>query len=163
MRSTNMPDSKSSSPISRRHFFELVGVGAIATAALGSTALSIDFLAPRVLQEPPTRFVVGSPSDFPPGSVRLFREHGVYVIRTGEGAFRALSAVCTHLGCLTAWKAAESVIACPCHGSRFGIDGQVVGGPAPRPLAALQMTIADDGLLVVDTQVAVAHDSLLKV
>jgi cytochrome b6-f complex iron-sulfur subunit len=159
--SDNTPQKRAS--ITRRHFFELLGIGAVATATAGSAALAVDYLAPRVLTEPPTKFIAGTPGDFPPGSVRLFREHGAYVVRTAEGTFRALSATCTHLGCMTGWKAAEGIIACPCHGSRFGLDGHVTGGPAPRPLDALLISLSEEGMLVVDTAVPVARESVLKV
>jgi len=58
----------------------------------------------------------------------------VLVVNTGEG-YLALSAVCTHLGCVVKWKKGRRQFFCPCHGARFDLDGEVMGGPAPRPLA----------------------------
>jgi cytochrome b6-f complex iron-sulfur subunit len=63
----------------------------------------------------------------------------VLVVNTGEG-YRAFSAVCTHLGCVVKWKKGRRQFFCPCHGARFDIDGEVMGGPAPRPLAKLEVT-----------------------
>lgn len=51
-----------------------------------------------------------------------------------EGELHLMSARCTHMGCTVAWSAAEHVFECPCHGSRFGPGGEVVNGPAARPL-----------------------------
>ncbi len=148
---------------SRRHFLELVGLGAIAVAAAGSVALTGSYLSPNVVREPPTRFAAGSPDEFPPGSVTLNREQKVYIVRTREGAFYALGAVCTHLGCITNWKPEDNLIACPCHGSKFDRDGNVVGGPAPRPLPRYQMTLDDLGALVVDKSLLVGDEVTLKV
>jgi cytochrome b6-f complex iron-sulfur subunit len=62
----------------------------------------------------------------------------VLVVNTGEG-YKALSAVCTHLGCVVKWKKGRREFFCPCHGARFDVDGRVMGGPAPRPLPALEV------------------------
>jgi len=62
----------------------------------------------------------------------------VLVVNTGDG-YRAFSAVCTHLGCVVKWKKGRRQFFCPCHGARFDVEGQVMGGPAPRPLAALEV------------------------
>jgi glycine/D-amino acid oxidase-like deaminating enzyme/nitrite reductase/ring-hydroxylating ferredoxin subunit len=56
------------------------------------------------------------------------------VYRDESGALRAVSARCTHLGCIVSWNAAEHTWDCPCHGSRFDVDGAVVQGPAVKPL-----------------------------
>ena len=58
------------------------------------------------------------------------------VHRDDDGALHAVSAVCTHMGCLVQFNGAERTWDCPCHGSRFGVDGEVVHGPAKRPLEA---------------------------
>ena len=55
--------------------------------------------------------------------------------RDREGELHIVSAVCTHLGCVVHWNDAERTWDCPCHGSRFGVDGQVLNGPAVEALA----------------------------
>ncbi len=56
------------------------------------------------------------------------------VARDAEGELHAVSAVCTHLGCVVGFNPAERTWDCPCHGSRFGVDGEVRGAPAVTPL-----------------------------
>ena len=58
------------------------------------------------------------------------------VYRDESSALHVRSAFCTHLGCVVAWNSAEKSWDCPCHGSRFGIDGEVLHGPAASPLEA---------------------------
>jgi cytochrome b6-f complex iron-sulfur subunit len=71
----------------------------------------------------------------------------VVVVRT-ESGYRALSAVCTHLGCVVRWKKGRRQFFCPCHGGRFDLDGRVLGGPARRPLAALEVEELPGEILV---------------
>jgi Rieske Fe-S protein len=56
--------------------------------------------------------------------------------RDDDGVLHAVSARCTHLGCIVGWNAAEKSWDCPCHGSRFDVDGRVLQGPAVRALKA---------------------------
>jgi glycine/D-amino acid oxidase-like deaminating enzyme/nitrite reductase/ring-hydroxylating ferredoxin subunit len=78
----------------------------------------------------------GSEADVPPGEARVVRDGlgrtGVY--RDEAGEVHAVSVRCTHLGCLLRFNAAETSWDCPCHGSRFDVDGQVLEGPAVDPL-----------------------------
>ena len=53
-----------------------------------------------------------------------------------DGHVTRLSAICTHMGCIVHWNAAEKTWDCPCHGSRFAPNGEVLGGPAETPLNA---------------------------
>jgi len=149
--------------ITRRRFLNIIGGGAVATVVVGGGILSLDYLSPNVLLEPPTSFKVGMPNNFPPGSVNLNAKQKVFVIREKEGYFYALSAVCTHLGCITNWKSEDGIIACPCHGSKFAKTGEVISGPAPRPLPRFHITLNDRGELVVDKGVIVGEDVILKV
>jgi glycine/D-amino acid oxidase-like deaminating enzyme/nitrite reductase/ring-hydroxylating ferredoxin subunit len=79
---------------------------------------------------------VDSPDEIPAGTGAVVRLDGqqcaVYRKKSGETV--ALSARCTHLGCIVAFNDAEQTWDCPCHGSRFAADGAVQQGPATTPL-----------------------------
>ncbi|MCF6525360.1 FAD-dependent oxidoreductase [Streptomyces sp. JJ36] len=79
---------------------------------------------------------VDSPEEIGPGQGAIVRVRGrrCAAYRTPEGELRAVSARCTHLGCLVRFNDAERAWECPCHGSRFDTDGSVIQGPATRPL-----------------------------
>ena len=71
-----------------------------------------------------------------PGTGAIFDVEGekVAVHRDDDGRLHVRSAACTHLGCIVAWNDAERSWDCPCHGSRFDVDGEVLQGPATSPL-----------------------------
>ncbi|MBA3894632.1 MAG: FAD-dependent oxidoreductase [Gemmatimonadales bacterium] len=75
---------------------------------------------------------VRSVDEIRPGEGALVRQGltKLAVHRDEHGALHSLSAVCTHLGCIVHWNSLEGTWDCPCHGSRFGIDGAVLNGPA---------------------------------
>jgi nitrite reductase/ring-hydroxylating ferredoxin subunit len=79
---------------------------------------------------------ISSAADLAPDSAGVVRSGvdrtGVY--RDPDGGLHAVSMRCTHLGCLVRFNAAEKSWDCPCHGSRFDVDGEVLEGPAVRPL-----------------------------
>jgi glycine/D-amino acid oxidase-like deaminating enzyme/nitrite reductase/ring-hydroxylating ferredoxin subunit len=79
---------------------------------------------------------VSGPADIPRGQARVLRDGleqtGVY--RDEQGGLHAVSMRCTHLGCLVRFNGAETSWDCPCHGSRFDVDGAVLEGPATKPL-----------------------------
>ena len=117
--------------------FTKIGVGSIAVGGAGSAVFGYEFLSPNVLYEPSPIVDAGKPDRYPPDSVTPERGAELYIVHGPQGIY-ALSAVCTHLGCLTAWKPELGIIACPCHGSKFTRDGTKIAGPAPRPLPWLQ-------------------------
>ena len=55
----------------------------------------------------------------------------------------ALNAICTHLGCVVPWNAAENKFMCPCHGSQYNSEGKVIRGPAPKSLALAKIEEKD--------------------
>jgi cytochrome b6-f complex iron-sulfur subunit len=135
--------------LNRRQFFVKLGLGSLGIAAAGTTVFAYQFLSPNVLYEPSPIINAGKPESFPMDSVTLDVNSGIYIIHSNEGYF-SLSAVCTHLGCLTAWKPDLGIIACPCHGSKFKPEGDKIEGPAPKPLPWKRMWITEDGDLMVD-------------
>ncbi|GAB4365466.1 MAG: cytochrome b6-f complex iron-sulfur subunit [Elainellaceae cyanobacterium] len=60
----------------------------------------------------------------------------------------AVNPTCTHAGCTVAWQADQQAFACPCHGSRFAADGQVLQGPATAPLAVYETQLEGDQILI---------------
>ena len=132
-----MPEPSDRRPdVSRRDFLNEITVGALGIAGLGGAALTYQYFSPNVLFEPPMTFRAGNPDLYPENSVTFLQDQLVYIVRTGAG-FYAVSAVCTHLGCITQWKPEANMIACPCHGSKFKRDGTKIEGPAPAPVATL--------------------------
>ena len=146
----------------RREFLSDVAAGALGIAGLGSMVVTYRYLSPNVLFEPPTTFRAGIPDLYPQDSVTILPEQQVYIVRTDRG-FYAVSAVCTHLGCITQWKPELNQIACPCHGSKFQRDGTKIEGPAPRPLPHFAITLTADGQLQVDKLETVNSSQVLKV
>ena len=73
------------------------------------------------------------------GDVVEVEGHVVAAYRTGEGRLVTLSPVCTHLGCRVQWNRTDQTWECPCHGSRFQPTGEVIAGPAERPLEPIDL------------------------
>src|SRR3954451_24808466 len=94
------------------------------------------------------QFVVGRIASVPgvadlgPGTGSIVDYEGTRyaVYRNDHGDLQAMSARCTHMGCLVAFNSAEKSWDCPCHGSRFDLVGQVIEGPAVRPLEEIETT-----------------------
>lgn len=146
----------------RRSFVALtVGWAALLSAFISTAAAAVRFLIPNVLYEPSGRLRVGSPDDFQDGATFL-DESRVFVLRDGN-TFRALSAVCTHLGCTVNRLGSGAGYFCPCHGSEFSTEGDVLSGPAPRGLEWLAVSRARDGRIVIDLRHQVEADKHLVV
>jgi len=73
----------------------------------------------------------------------------VWAVKRGDGEVTAYSPICTHLGCGYTWDSVDGRFECPCHGSKFSVAGEVIGGPAPRPLDRLPSRVENGRLLVV--------------
>ncbi|HEY7756308.1 MAG TPA: universal stress protein [Actinomycetota bacterium] len=120
--------------------FDLVVIGnrgmtGARAALLGSVPRDVaenatcDVLVARTIAQSLSEIEVGE------GGIVETGDHKVAVYRDERGNVTTLSAKCTHMGCTVKWNAAERTWDCPCHGSRFGPTGDVVNGPAERPLS----------------------------
>lgn len=134
-------------PIPRRDFLGMASMWSAGIAVLGSAIGMARLAKPSVLPEASKRFRVGKVSEFKPGIVKVIAEQNVRVVCSSQGV-AAMSLICTHLGCVV--DKTEAGFKCPCHGSIFDETGKVLGGPAPRGLLWLSVSLAADGSLVVD-------------
>jgi len=148
--------------VSRRDFLDEITLGALGVAGLGGAAFTYQFFSPNVLFELPTTFRAGNPDLYPVNSVTFLQDQQIYIVRTAAG-FYAVSAVCTHLGCITQWKPEAKMIACPCHGSKFQPNGKKIEGPVARPLPHYAINLTADGVLQVDKLQIIEADQVLKV
>jgi Rieske Fe-S protein len=90
---------------------------------------------------------VGPAAEVPVGGGKVFEALEVVVTQPTPGQFRGFSAVCTHTGCIVT-SVTDGTINCPCHGSKFGLDGARVAGPAPRPLRERPVTVTDGQIVL---------------
>jgi Rieske Fe-S protein len=91
---------------------------------------------------------LGKTSDVPVGGGAIFKNEQVVVTQPAAGTFKGFSAVCTHQGCIVA-TVADGTINCTCHGSKFKIaDGSVANGPATQPLAAKNVKVDGDSIML---------------
>lgn len=84
------------------------------------------------------------------GWYRARARETVFLVWDGDKQVRAMSALCTHLGCQVRWQADEKKFRCPCHGGVYDPAGNVIEGPPPRPLDTIEARIdsADGAVLV---------------
>lgn len=143
----------------RRVLVWLSSVGLTGSAVLSAFSNFV-FIKPRATYGAPQRLSIGKPDDFPVGTRIAMENRRICVVREGD-KIAAISTTCTHLGCIVGLT--ETGFACPCHGSRFDSDGNVTGGPAPRPFSWYKVTLAPNGEIEVDKDAEVAPGSYLKV
>ncbi len=142
------PSNDKASHLPRRDFLTIAWKSLLAfSGALGFGGV-LRFLSHEPYPAPITRFDLGLAEDFPPGTVARVPEAVAVVIHGSEGLV-AYSLVCPHLGC-TVEKVAEGY-QCPCHGSRFDAQGNLVRGPAGQGLRVLKLEVDNAGHLILDT------------
>jgi cytochrome b6-f complex iron-sulfur subunit len=133
--------------VTRRSFL-FWGWGAFLAFLASATGATLRFFLPNVLYEPSQKFRAGKVAAYPLG-VTIDKANRVWIIRNEQGLY-AMWARCTHLGCTPNWFPAESRFRCPCHGSNYTAAGDVIAGPAPKPMWRCMVTTTAQGDLVVD-------------
>ncbi|MEU4447080.1 FAD-dependent oxidoreductase [Actinosynnema sp. NPDC050801] len=118
-------------PLTARFSPHRVTPGATPKLAKLNAKVAVDLVGDRLKSAE-----VDTVADVPVGEARVVKDGtgkaGVY--RDEEGGVHGVSLRCTHLGCLVRFNSAERSWDCPCHGSRFDVDGAVLEGPATKPL-----------------------------
>ncbi len=124
-------------------FSVFAGMVSLATFLLSTLRMPL----PSLMPGKSGKFKIGRREDFPPGSVKYYQDQQTYVFADTEGIF-AISAVCTHLGCIVSKD--EKKFICPCHGSYYDLSGKVLQGPAPKNLQWYHIQELASGRLVVE-------------
>jgi len=141
--------------ITRRQFLFLGGVAATLVALGEVLGGVVAFMWPRLKAEAfGSKITLGTPDEVKRelpvnGAPLYFRDARFYLTRVDDG-FLALYRKCPHLGCVVPWNKEEDQFHCPCHGSLFNRKGEVLGGPAPRPMDLMKIEVVG-GQFVVDT------------
>lgn len=144
--------------INRRQFLAWAwGVSIVGLFGQSGLAL-LQFFRPRL---PPSGFggdvVAGTIEEFEAGRVDHILRGRFYISRLEDGGFLALWQRCTHLGCTVPWREDEGLFHCPCHSSLFDRKGEVLAGPAPRPMDLFPVR-AEEGQLIVETRRPIVRD-----
>src|SRR5215510_1350818 len=142
----------------RQRFLIGAGIGLIATVVAAcstygkKTEASSEASSPAATTEtagpgggPAAATALAKTADVPVGSGLIVDE--VVVTQPTAGQFMGFSAKCTHKGC-TVNKIADGTIDCPCHGSKFNLDGSVAHGPAEKPLEAMAVSVEGDSIVL---------------
>jgi menaquinol-cytochrome c reductase iron-sulfur subunit len=142
---------------SRRDFVKITTavLGTIIGAVIGLPA--IDYLLAPALKAQKTDawvplgklagFALGQPTlvtftrSKANGWEKTVDSYGVFVVRKSDTDVIVLSNVCTHLSCRVNWKADQKEFICPCHNAQFSAEGNILGGPPPRPLDRYQTKV----------------------
>jgi len=135
--------------ITRRDFLKMTWAFFGGLAVLETGGVFFTYLQPRLAEgEFGSVINAGLVDDFPTGSVTHITNGRFYIARLPDGGFLAIYHRCTHLGCTVPWDQDAQKFICPCHSSRFDMQGSVENPPAPRPLDLFPVEIVDGAVTV---------------
>ncbi len=138
-----MEQTQKPSPINRRQFM-VVGFFGLLVLLVGESIVAVmRFLKPLNKSGFGGLVYAGKVDEFPVPSVTRIEPARAYIVRTDQGVM-ALWQRCTHLGCAVPWEQAQDEFHCPCHGTLFSPVGEVLDGPAPRPMDTFPVVIKQD-------------------
>jgi nitrite reductase/ring-hydroxylating ferredoxin subunit len=144
----NQPDHTASDrSITRQDFISLAWKALLGLSGMLSLAGLWRFFSYKSASARPVIFDLGPANELPRNAMIVLSEAQA-VIRPTEDGFQAISLICPHLGCLVDPR--KDGFYCPCHGSRFELDGAVIKGPAVDPLTELPLRISEEGHLQLD-------------
>ena len=133
----------------RRGFLDLIVAAGSAVTAAAIAVPGLLYLWPAARGGADEDVEVKGAADMTPGEAVTIQVRGkaVIVLRR-QRDFVAYSAVCTHLGCLVKWDAAQKQFLCPCHAAVFDAEGRIVSGPAPADMPAYRVKEIGEALYV---------------
>ncbi len=132
----------------RRDFLRLATTGLLSAAGLVGLGELLRFLTFEDASAPRMVFDVGAASQYPVGSRTVLPDVPAVLLVTATG-IKAMSLVCTHLGCTV--EESDGGFKCPCHASRYDAQGNVERGPARLPLRQLRVEQTPAGHLLIHT------------
>lgn len=137
--------------IPRRSFFNYLLGGSVLAILASILYPAIKFIMPpKVPEASQSNVSAAKVGELTPNSYKIFRmgtKPGI-LIHTENGKFIAMSAVCTHLGCIVQYRPDMQHIWCACHNGHFDLNGKVISGPPPLPLETFQVNIMGDEIIV---------------
>ena len=122
----------------------------LGAAFTGITAMGMRFVTPKK-RDLERRIFTLHLDELPINSTRKFQDlrgKDLVLVRTGENEIKAMSTVCTHLGCTVYWEQDRQEFYCPCHQGRFDKNGEVVAGPPPTPLETYKVEIEGNNIFI---------------
>jgi len=138
-------------PVPRRRFVELLlGGGFLTTAVAFIYPVLRYFVPPAVADLGGDEVVAAKSVEMKPNSGKIFRfgSRPGLLIRSADGEYRAMSAVCTHLSCTVQYRPDLREVWCACHNGTYNLDGRNISGPPPRPLEAFEVRVRGDEIVV---------------
>ncbi len=106
----------------------------------------LNFLLPKKKTAKYRRLLITSLDQLPENGSITFKDlegREIILVKTDQG-LKAISTICTHLGCKTYWEPDNNRFFCPCHNGVFDVNGNVVSGPPPRPLESYEVEVDEN-------------------
>lgn len=135
----------------RRGFLRiLLGGGLFASAASFLYPLARYLVPPAAVDLGGDTVAAAKVGDLKPNSAKIFKfgSRPGLLIMGADGAYRALSATCTHLGCTVQYRNDTRQVWCACHNGTYDLAGRNVSGPPPRPLEQFDVHVKGDDIFV---------------
>ena len=137
-------------PARRRMVKILLGGGLLGSFASFLYPVLRYLVPPRIADLGGDQVIAGKVNELKPNSAKIFRfgSRPGLLIRNSGGNYRALSATCTHLGCIVQYRSDLQEIWCACHNGLYDLNGRNISGPPPRPLEAYEVHLRGEDVVV---------------
>ena len=135
----------------RRRLAEVILGGGLLASVVSFFYPVLRYLVPPSLPDlGGDEVVAGKVGELKPNAFKIFRfgSRPGLLIRTADGEYRAMSAVCTHLSCTVQYRSDLRQVWCACHNGMYDLNGRNISGPPPRPLDAYDIHVRGDDIVV---------------